>query len=222
MASLLPKLPLLLVTDLRQARWPFGSIVECAYDAGCRWISIREKHLPREQQIALAAEARVGAQGDMCVTIHGDAELARDAWADGVHLSSGSDPIATRTLLGEGALIGLSVHSLAEIDALSEEARAALDYVIAGPAHPTASKPGYRGEFTETGYAALVCRCGTLPVVAIGGIEPGNIAPLIDQGVTGIAVMGGVMRAPDAGLAVHSYLAALEAAHAKRVTGRSR
>lgn len=209
----LPAPPLLLVTDLAQARWPLGSIIASAFAAGCRWISIREKHLTREQQIALVAEARsAAASGGLRLTIHGDAELALAARTDGVHLPAGADPVAARAQLGESALIGLSVHAVAEVGALSDIARAALDYVIAGPAYPSASKPGYRGEVTESGYAALVRRCGELPMIAIGGIEPGNVASLIDDGVAGIAVMGGVMRAPDIGVAVCGYLTALNAA----------
>ena len=42
-----PKPPLLLVTDRRQARRPLQDIVAAALNAGCRWVSVREKDLPR-------------------------------------------------------------------------------------------------------------------------------------------------------------------------------
>ena len=50
----LPDPPLLLVTDRRQARRPLPEIVAAALDAGCRWISLREKDLPEDEQVPLA------------------------------------------------------------------------------------------------------------------------------------------------------------------------
>ena len=74
-----------------------------ALAAGCRWVSVREKDLPEDEQIALVRTLlpmtrRHGAR----LTLHGDAALAKVCGADGVHLSAGSDPAAARALLGPG------------------------------------------------------------------------------------------------------------------------
>src|SRR5208283_2018962 len=50
----LPAPPLLVVTDRRQARRPLTRIVAAALEAGCRWVSLREKDLPRDEQVLLA------------------------------------------------------------------------------------------------------------------------------------------------------------------------
>ncbi len=50
----LPDPPLLLVTDRRQARRPLAEIVAAALAAGCRWVSLREKDLPEDEQVPLA------------------------------------------------------------------------------------------------------------------------------------------------------------------------
>ena len=50
----LPDPPLLLVTDRRQARRQLPEVVGAAFAGGCRWVSLREKDLPEEEQIALA------------------------------------------------------------------------------------------------------------------------------------------------------------------------
>src|SRR5262245_32799781 len=119
----LPDPPLLLVTDRRQARRPLPEVVGAALTAGCRWISLREKDLPEDEQVGLARmlipmARRHGAR----LTVHGDAALAQAAGADGVHLPSGSDPAAARTLLGPGQLIGVSIHTVTEAEALDPAA----------------------------------------------------------------------------------------------------
>jgi thiamine-phosphate pyrophosphorylase len=187
----LPVPPLLLVTDRRQARLPLEEIVARACAGGCRWVSLREKDLPADAQIALAQSLmpiaqRFGAQ----LTLHGDTGLARAAGLDGVHLSAHGDAAAARAALGPHALIGMSIHSAAETATLDPTM---VDYAVAGPAFPTASKPGYGPALGPDGVAAI-CRAARVPVVAIGGIEAENAAAVIAAGATGIAVMGSVMR----------------------------
>src|SRR5580692_9915228 len=87
----LPDPPLLLVTDRRQARRPLPEVVGAALASGCRWISLREKDLPDDEQIPLARmllpmARRHGAR----LLVHGEAALAKLAGTDGVHLQSGS------------------------------------------------------------------------------------------------------------------------------------
>jgi len=86
----LPDPPFLLVTDRRQARRPLQDVVVDAVAAGCRWVSLREKDLPPEEQILLArAIASLARAHGAMLTLHGEAELARLAGADGVHLPAG-------------------------------------------------------------------------------------------------------------------------------------
>src|SRR5260370_41966801 len=113
-----PDPALLLVSDRHQARLPLADIVRAALSAGCRWVSVREKDLSDEDQIALALTLlpiarRHGAR----LTLHGDAALAKACGSDGVHLAAGRDPAPSRTLLGPGQLIGVSVHTPPEREA---------------------------------------------------------------------------------------------------------
>jgi thiamine-phosphate pyrophosphorylase len=202
----LPDPPLLLVTDRTQARRPLEAVVARACAAGCRWVSLREKDLPADEQIALARSLALVAQRlGARLTLHGDAELAHAAGVDGVHLSAHGDAAAARATLGPHALIGKSIHSAAEAAALDP---AVVDYAVAGPAYPTASKPGYGPALGPDGLAAI-CRAARVPVVAIGGIEPENAAAVMTAGAAGIAVMGSVMRADDPGRLIKDLLGTL-------------
>jgi thiamine-phosphate pyrophosphorylase len=205
----LPVPPLLLVTDRSQTRRPLPAIVGAALDAGCRWVSLREKDLPEDEQIMLARRLlpRVRAAGGHLL-LHGEAALAKLADTDGVHLPSGADPAAARALLGPGRLIGVSIHTVTEAEAIDP---ACVDYALAGPAFETPSKPGYGPEIGRKGLAEMA-RVARVPVLAIGGINATRIGELVAAGAIGVAVMGGVMRTADPAQEVRGLLAALNGA----------
>ena len=202
----LPAPPLLLITDRLHARGDINDVAELAFLAGCRWLSLREKDLPPAEQSFLLRELLQRAvRHHAKVTLHGDAQLARDGGAHGVHLAAGGNLVEARDRLGTDALIGLSIHNV-------EEARAAdakvLDYVIAGPVFETASKPGYGPTLGPEGLARIAQAC-SVPVIAIGGVSPENTVECLAAGAVGVAVMGGVMRAKDPAGAVAQLLGAL-------------
>lgn len=191
----LPDPPLLLITDRTQAAGGLVAAVAAAIAAGCRWVSLREKDLPPADQAdllrALSPLLRdVG--GVLCV--HGSPDLAR--LVDGVHLPAGGDVAAARALLGPAALIGLSCHDRA---GLAAAARAGADYATLSPIFPSASKPGYGPALGPGALAGA-----PLPVLALGGVGPDNLAACRQAGAAGAAVMGGPMRRPSAMAALHA------------------
>ncbi len=58
----LPDPPLLLVTDRAQARRPLQELVAAALTGGCRWVSLREKDLPDDEQVVLARSLMAAAR----------------------------------------------------------------------------------------------------------------------------------------------------------------
>jgi thiamine-phosphate pyrophosphorylase len=202
----LPDPPLLVVTDRHQALRPLVEIVGLALAAGCRWVSLREKDLPEDEQILLARTLLpTTRRHNACLMLHGEAALADLAGTDGVHLPSGSDAAAARKLLGAGKLIGLSIHTAAEAAAVDP---ATVDYAIAGPAFETPSKPGYGPEIGRKGLRELAA-AAHVPLLAIGGINTVRIGDVIAAGCAGIAVMGGVLRAADPAVEVKVLTASL-------------
>src|SRR6185436_12167675 len=102
-----------------------------------------------------------------------------------------SDPAAARKLLGPDKLVGVSIHTITEAEAIDP---AAVDYAIAGPAFETASKPGYGPEIGRKGLAEIA-RAAPVPILAIGGVNATRAEEVLAAGPAGIAVMGSIMRA---------------------------
>jgi thiamine-phosphate pyrophosphorylase len=201
---MLPDPPVLVVSDQRQATRPLAEVAAGTFAGGCRWFSLREKDLSRDAQIALALAIKAAAPDGAVITLHGEPETAHAAGLDGVHLGAAGNAEAARALLGSKALIGQSVHTADEARAASIEA---LDYLVAGPAFLTASKPGYGPALGAEGLAAIIAAT-SLPVIAIGGIEAETVGVCRRAGVAGIAVMGSVMRADEPAAEVQALLAA--------------
>jgi thiamine-phosphate pyrophosphorylase len=200
----LPDPPLLVITDRHQARLPLAQVVEATLAAGCRWLSIREKDLSEDDQMALARGLLpIARRRGAFITLHGDAALASACGVDGVHLPADSDANAARKMLGTDKLIGVSLHTVTEAEAVDPDV---VDYAIAGPAFETPSKPGYGPEIGRKGLAEIA-HAARVPVLAIGGLNATRAAEVLAAGPAGIAVMGGVMRAVDPGQEVRALLA---------------
>jgi thiamine-phosphate pyrophosphorylase len=133
-----------------------------------------------------------------------------------VHLPAGADPAAARAELGAAKLIGVSIHTVTEAEAIDPTL---VDYAIAGPAFETASKPGYGPEIGRKGFVEIA-RAARVPVLAIGGINAARVGELVALGAAGVAVMGGVMRVVDPATEVRALVTTLTGALSIR--GRDR
>ncbi|MCJ2015819.1 thiamine phosphate synthase [Methylobacterium sp. J-076] len=195
--------PLLAVTDRHGHARPLADTVRAVLAGGGRWIWFRDRDLPADERLRLgeAVAAEVRAAGGI-LTVGGDIALAVALGADGIHLRGGSDAVAqARDRLG-GGVIGVSAHSLSDVEAA---AAAGADYVTLSPIYPTASKPGY-GPALGPGGIAAARACG-VPVVALGGIGMTSLAACRGAGAAGFAAMGSVMRAGDPAEVTRTLLA---------------
>ena len=122
---------------------------------------------------------------------------------DSVHLPAGSDPQAARKLLGADKLVGVSIHSVDEAEAIDPTS---VDYAVAGPAFETESKPGYGPEIGRKGLTEIAS-AARVPILAIGGL---NVMR------AGIAVMGGVMRSADPARVMRELLLVVAEARLQR------
>ena len=187
----LPAPPLLVITDRLSANGSLPDVATQLFEAGCRWLMVREKDLATAELGVLAGEiVQIARPYGACVVVNGDWQAAMAAGASGVHLQAAGDIAAAREAMGDGALMGLSCHTGEDLQAARV---ACADYITISPVFMTESKPGYGPALGIEGLRTL---CATFPgpVVALAGISPDNAARCLDAGAAGVAVMGGIMR----------------------------
>lgn len=126
------------------------------------------------------------------IVINDRADVAAAAGVRGVQLAYHSLEVSAVKRLFPQLRVGKSVHSAEE--ALQAEAEGA-DYVFYGHIYATASKP----DLPARGIEALrrLTDLVRIPVIAIGGVKPDNVTEVLRAGAAGIAVMSGLLEAPD-------------------------
>lgn len=195
---------LLCVTDRKLCRGDFLERVEALAACRPRGIILREKDLPEQEYKALAARAAAicRARGVNCI-LHSFVRTALALDTKALHV-----PMPVLRRMGEAQrgrfrILGASCHS-------AEEAREAemlgCTYVTAGHIFATGCKPGLPPRGLE--FLRGVCGAVSIPVYAIGGIGPDNIAAVRAQGAAGACIMSGAMECADPA----AYFAAFERA----------
>jgi thiamine-phosphate pyrophosphorylase len=142
-------------------------------------------------------------------------DLAAQCGADGVHI--GQEDLektslkTIRKIVGSEAVIGVTCHASRHLAMEAGETEA--DYVAFGAFYPTTSKPMEKLEKWGTPQPEILewwSEQSTLPCVAIGGITPENLAPLVKAGADFIAVITGIWNHPQgAGAGAKAYQQAL-------------
>ena len=207
----MPGFVLHLVTDRLESRLPLEAALRQATAGGVDAIQVREKGRPAQEVLAATAAALAAGAGQVLVNDRADVALA--SGATGVHLPARGLPVDTaRRLLprADGWLVGASVHSVAEAQAA---AAAGADYVTFGHVFQSDSKPGLPPQ--GTGALRRVVEAVPVPVLAIGGIEPGNVAAILETGCAGVAVIRSVLAAEDPRRAAAALSAAMAAARGR-------
>ena len=123
--------------------------------------------------------------------------LVRQTGADGVHLGKNDMPIdEARRILGPEYIIGGTANTLDDVERLY---RAGADYIGCGPFRFTTTKKNLSPVLGIEGYRNIIRgmrqRGIVLPMVAIGGILPGDVRAIMETGVSGVAVSGAVLTA---------------------------
>ena len=175
--------------------------------AGVRHLQWRVKQASDgDRWASLAATLESVAGTGAAVWVDDRVDLALCLRVFGVHLGQRDLPPGdARTLLGSGTQIGWSTHDRAQIDAAAADP--AVDWIAVGPIFPTGSK---RNAEPAVGLELLghARRSSTKPIVAIGGIDAGNAASVLDAGADVVAVLSAICRG-DIERNVHQLLEAI-------------
>ena len=212
-----------LVRSPRTAREAAASL----FAAGVDWIQLRDRSLPTRELFALACDlvaARDAARGTrpgLRVIVNKRSDVALAAGADGVHL--GIDAADARSLaalfralridtgIPGDFLIGASLHSVAELEALIAHGLP-LAYAQLAPIWSPRSKPAERPALglAALARAAELAAGAKIELLAQGGLDTGRAVQAITAGAAGIAVTGSLSQASDPVAATRSLRRALD------------
>lgn len=168
--------------------------VEEALKGGVTLVQLREKELPEAEFEREAKEILL-----LChkykvkLLINDNVALAARVGADGVHVGqSDLDVKRARAMLGPDKIIGVTAKTV-------EQARAAqtagADYLGSGAVFGTSTKKDAKP--MEHALLQEICESVQIPVVAIGGIDGGNILQLKGRKMAGVAVVSGLFACED-------------------------
>jgi len=170
-------------------------VARAGLEGGADAIQLRAKDVGGRDMLELCLRIRdmVDGSGRECLFIVNDrVDVALAAGADGVHLGQEDLPASpARSLLKEDMIMGISVISPETARRACEEGA---DYLGVGPVFPTPTKPD-AGPVIGVEGIRRVQQAVDLPVVAIGGINQGNVEQVLQAGADGIAVISSVATA---------------------------
>jgi thiamine-phosphate pyrophosphorylase len=169
--------------------------VKQAIEGGSKVIQFRDKTRDSESRLEQAQRLqKLCSQHNALLIINDDIQLAAEVNADGVHLGKEDENLQrAREKLGPKAIIGISCYNQLEPAIQAEQEGA--DYVAFGSFFASSIKPEAvkaTPDLLETARSQL-----QIPIVAIGGITPGNAQTLIDAGADMLAVISAVFAQDD-------------------------
>lgn len=215
---LLRAFPLLLITDSEDVE---GTVAQAraAYEGGCRWVQVRMKDADSDSRLR-AADSIVETCPGMLVCIDDDCLAVSRGLAHGVHLGKNDLPTPDARLfldanpyIGNAHILGRTANTFADVKEIMAEGGEAVDYLGIGPLRFTTTKKNLAPALDTQGYRDIIRQMRGAgihtPVLAIGGITPGDIPELMKAGVDGVAVSGAINRASDPVAATRRFIDAL-------------
>lgn len=180
------------------SRYGYIEGIRMALEGGCRWVQLRMKEADETTFLSTAQEAVALCRSYQARLILDDrVEMVKRVGADGVHLGRKDMPAdEARTLLGPDLIIGGTANTIDDVRRLH---RQGVDYIGCGPYRFTTTKQRLAPVLGLEGYRAIVEAMRRenilLPVVAIGGITRADLLPVLQTGVSGVAISGGILDA---------------------------
>ena len=172
---------------------PLDEVVLAAVRGGAGAVQLREKHAGSREFLALARAlvSRLQPMG-IPLIVNDRADIALAAGAAGLHVGqSDLPPEDARRLMGENAIIGLSVETREELLAAK---KLDIDYVGISPVFATPTKTDTLAPWGLDGLR-WAREHSPLTLVAIGGIHRENAAAVLEAGAHSLAVVSEICSA---------------------------
>ena len=163
-------------------------------EGGVDLIQLRGKQQSINELVDLASDLhKITCRSSVPLIVNDHAEVARKVSVEGVHVGQEDDSISlAREKAGRTIVIGKSTHNLAQANAAQQESA---DYIGFGPIFATPTKPDY-APIGLTEIAAVHVDV-TMPIFCIGGIKIDNLEQVIAAGARRVAIVSGLLKAPD-------------------------
>ncbi len=172
----------------------FPAVARELIDGGVGLLQIRAKHeTPAAIESIVRAVHPVAQAWGVPLIVNDFPETAAATGCEGVHVGQEDAAVArAREILGPGAIIGKSTHSLPQAEAAEHEGA---DYIGFGPLFATPTKPGR----PAIGLAdvAEVHRRVSIPVFCIGGIKLANLPAVQAAGARRVVIVSEMLLSPD-------------------------
>jgi thiamine-phosphate pyrophosphorylase len=171
--------------NFTEKRREISRVVGAAVDAGVTFVQLREKKLTARMGYELACDLAALTRGsDTRVLVNDRADIAAAAGCHGVQLTATSLPAdVVRAAFGPEFVIGVSTHSVEEVRAA---ASGGADFALFGPVFETPGKEAVQG---LDGLKIACNAVAPFPVLAIGGIDAGNMLSVMSAGAGGFAAI---------------------------------
>jgi thiamine-phosphate pyrophosphorylase len=185
-------------------------------DAGVRLLQYRNKSASARQYLESSRKlAEVLLSRGVSFFVNDRPDVAFLAGAAGVHVGQDDlDVEQARQVMGPDKLVGVSTHNLEQFE---RAAASSADYIALGPIFSTLSKAN-SDPVVGLDLLRKVRPLTDKPVVAIGGISLERAASAVEAGADSVAVISGILSAPDPAQRARQYIETLESAkHAKAV-----
>ena len=180
------------ITDVRLSGLSHTEQTKRLIDGGARIVQFREKDsAPLDWFDDARTAVGICRQSKVISIVNDRTDIALAIGADGVHLGQTDlPPDAARRILGKQAIIGYSTHTIEQV---RDAAKFDIDYLAFGPIFKTATKEQTDEVVGLETLARVRMIAGSLPLVAIGGIDLGNAGSVFAAGADSIAVISALM-----------------------------
>jgi thiamine-phosphate pyrophosphorylase len=172
---------------------PLPAAVRDMAEAGIPWIQVRAKRLSGGELCRqMEACCRVLEGSGVRLWVDDRADVAALFPVAGLHVGQTDlPPAAARRVVGDEMWIGLSTHG--EEQLLAADADPGVDVIAVGPVFPTTGKAS-PDPVVGLDFLRRARELTAKPLVAIGGIDAGNLARVLAAGADTAAVIGAVCR----------------------------
>lgn len=179
-------------------------------EAGVRLLQYRNKSASARKLLDTSRElASVLGPRGVTFFVNDRPDVAHLAGGSGVHVGQEDlDVEQARRVMGRDKLVGVSTHNLEQFE---RAATSSADYIAVGPVFSTSTKAN-PDPVVGLDFVRNVRALTDKPIVAIGGITLERASVTIEAGADSVAVISGILSAPDPGERARQYITTLEAA----------